>query len=242
MAKMMTDDLLEDIRNEIVDSDKLLIGIGCEWQQKIEVDYSYLSGKKDGLMLDEIVAMNDIKMVGDKEQLLVLYQKLKCIIKDKDYYIISLCDDDVIYDIFEDGENVVTPCGGYRLLQCGQHIMSRDEVMINNGKPVCPVCGGDLSYNNIMNEKYMEESYLHKFEDYKRWLQSTINKKLVILELGADMKLPQVVRFAFDRLVKFNLKSKMYRVNKSICMVDASAEGRGVAVNCDSMELVYRMK
>ena len=93
----------------------------------------------------------------------------------------------------------------------------------------------------VNNENYMEESYLSKFNDYKGWLQSTINKKLVILELGTDMRFPQVIRFAFDRLIKFNLKSKMYRVNKSLYMVDSGAEGRGIAVKCDSLELVKKM-
>ena len=118
--------------------------------------------------------------------------------------------------------------------------MTRDEAVIEAGELVCPICRNRLTYNNILNDYYMEDGYLPKFIEYKEWLQSTINKRLLILELGADMRLPQVMRFAFDRLVKYNLKSKMYRINESICMVDSSSQGRAIAVEGNSKRLIER--
>lgn len=239
MLNSMSDDILKSIQSDINDSDKILIGIGMEWMTDILINRRFFEDERKFLSSEDLIQMKDIVISDDKRKVQMnCYKKMKEILSGKDYFIISLCYDDVIYDVFSDGDRVVTPCGGYRLLQCEKHIMSRDEVVIRNGRPVCPLCGGELNYNNILNEYYMEESYLQKFEEYKGWLQSTINKKLLILEFGTDMKFPQVIRFAFDRLIKFNLKSKMYRVNKQMCMVDASAEGRGLAVEGDSMELV----
>lgn len=240
MHDILTDELVNEIHNYINEADKVLVGLGMEWNSLVNVKESFLNGDFENIKMSDLISKKDV-MISDTSERIIAYQNLKKLLQEKDYYIISLCDDDVIYEIFDDNDNVVTPCGGYRFLQCGQHIMSRDEVVIKDGKPICPICGGNLSYNNIKNENYMEESYLSKFNDYKGWLQSTINKKLVILELGTDMRFPQVIRFAFDRLIKFNLKSKMYRVNKSLYMVDSSAEGRGIAVKCDSLELVKKM-
>lgn len=240
MYNILTDELIDEIRNYVSEADKVLVGLGMEWNSLVNVKESFLNGDFENIKMSDLISKKDV-MISDTSERIIAYQNLKKLLQEKDYYIISLCDDDVIYEIFDDNDNVVTPCGGYRLLQCGQHIMSRDEVVIKDGKPICPICGGNLSYNNIKNENYMEESYLSKFNDYKGWLQSTINKKLVILELGTDMRFPQVIRFAFDRLIKFNLKSKMYRVNKSLYMVDSSAEGRGIAVKCDSLELIKKM-
>lgn len=240
MHDILTDELVNEIHNYINEADKVLVGLGMEWNSLVNVKESFLNGGVENIKMSDLISKKDV-MISDTSERIIAYQNLKKLLLEKDYYIISLCDDDVIYEIFDDNDNVVTPCGGYRFLQCGQHIMSRDEVVIKDGKPICPICGGNLSYNNIKNENYMEESYLSKFNDYKGWLQSTINKKLVILELGTDMRFPQVIRFAFDRLIKFNLKSKMYRVNKSLYMVDSSAEGRGIAVKCDSLELVKKM-
>lgn len=240
MHDILTDELVNEIHNYINEADKVLVGLGMEWNSLVNVKESFLNGDFENIKMSDLISKKDV-MISDTSERIIAYQNLKKLLLEKDYYIISLCDDDVIYEIFDDNDNVVTPCGGYRLLQCGQHIMSRDEVVIKDRKPICPICGGNLSYNNIKNDNYMEESYLSKFNDYKGWLQSTINKKLVILELGTDMRFPQVIRFAFDRLIKFNLKSKMYRVNKSLYMVDSSAEGRGIAVKCDSLELVKKM-
>lgn len=242
MTRQIDEKLLIEIRDDIRNADKILIGIGKEWELDVEGNDDYYSGVIKNVSKETIIGCEDLKINPDEKKTWVkLYKKVKGILEDKDYYVISLLSDDVIYDVFNEADNVVAPCGGYRLLQCGQHIMTRDEVAIKDGTPVCPVCGCQLSYNNIMNEEYMEESYLSKFGEYKGWLQSTINKKLVILELGTDMRFPQVIRFAFDRLVKFNLKSKLYRVNRELYMVDSSAEGRGIAVCGDSLELVNKL-
>lgn len=242
MTRRIDEKLLTEIRDDIQNAEKILIGIGYEWKLDLEGNDDYYNGVIKNVSKETIVECEDLKISHDEKKTCVeFYKKIKEILIDKDYYVVSLLSDDVIYDVFDEEDNVVTPCGGYRLLQCGQHIMTRDEVAIKDGMPVCPICGRLLSYNNIMNDEYMEESYLPKFGEYKGWLQSTINKKLVIIELGTDMKFPQVIRFAFDRLVKFNLKSKLYRVNRELCMVDSSAEGRGIAVCGDSLELVKKL-
>lgn len=242
MVNNISNDIVRKLKEDIDEADKVLVGIGFEWQSEIASDEKYINGLYESVTLADLISRKDIHINSDEEKKLVdMYRRLKQIIENKDYFIISLCYDDLIYESFSDDDNVVTPCGGYRFLQCSEHVMSRDEVEIIKGKPRCPLCNKTLSYNNIMSEEYMEESYLTKFDEYKGWLQSTINKKLVILELGTDMKFPQVIRFAFDRLVKFNLKSKLYRVNREVCMVDSSAEGRGIAVKCDSLELIKKM-
>lgn len=236
-VKNISEELVAEIKKDIEGADKVLVGIGLEWLADIKAEGLY--SEENSYSAEWLMANGDVVIEdNEKEERIRLYKKLKEVLTDKDSYIISLCYDDLIYQAFTEEDKVVTPCGGYRYLQCGQHIMSRDEVIFRDGEAACPLCGMELSYNNILNEQYMEESYIPKFQDYKGWLQSTINKKLVILELGTDMRFPGVIRFAFDRLVKFNMKSKMYRVNKNLCMLDSSSDGRGEAVEGDSMNLI----
>lgn len=226
-VREISNELIDEIKQAVADADKVLIGIGTEWMA---------DGKASDLMNGYQISDDD------KEKILTGYKEIKSLIKDKDYYIMSLCYDDLIYEVFADEDNVVTPCGGYRLLQCGQHIMTKDEVKLIDGKPSCPLCGGDLSFNNIENEQYMEEGYLVKFGEYKAWLQSTINKKLVIIELGANMQFPSVIRFAFDRLCQYNLKSTFYRVNESLYQHAAESEERGISIKGKSLSLFNDMK
>lgn len=223
MIEKINSELISEIKKAINEADKIVIGIGLEWMAKVEVADSF-----PGILFDE----------KERKKYKDLYNKIKNMILEKDYYILTLCYDDLIYDVFDEEDNVVAPCGGYNLLQCDKHIMTRDEVDADKEGWVCPVCGGALSYNNIENPQYMEEGYMSKFVEYKQWLQSTINKKLVILELGADLKYPSVIRFAFDRLCQYNLKSKFYRVNKSLYQHSAESGERGISVQADSRELI----
>lgn len=219
-VRKISDSLIGEMREAIDGADKVLVGIGMEWMASVET--------RD--VMSEAI-------IREREYYKSLYTKLKSLLCDKDYYIMTLCYDDLVYDVFEE-ERVVAPCGGYRLLQCGQHVMTKDEVSMLDGEPRCPLCNRPLTFNNIESDMYMEEGYMDRFADYKQWLQSTINRKLVILELGADLKYPSVIRFSFDRLCQYNLKSKFYRVNKSLYQHSAESGERGISVQADSRELI----
>lgn len=194
-----------DAINRINSAEKLLIGIGLEWQEK--------ATKED-------------------------YEALKKIIGNKDYYIISLCFDDCIYQVFSEDEKVVTPCGGHRYLQCDSHIIKVCDAKKDGDKYICPECGEVMDYNCITNEKYLEAGYLKKFSEYRTWLTTTINKELCILELGADLRYPSVIRFAFDKVCMYNKKSTFYRVDEKLYQHTAEVEGRGISVSCDSIEFI----
>lgn len=226
MVEEISDKLASEIKTKVNEADKVVVGIGLEWMAKVESADSF-----PDVLIDE----------KEHEKYKELYSKLKTMLGGKDYYILTLCYDDLIYEVFGEEDNVVAPCGGYNLLQCDKHIMTKDEVKVDAEGWVCPVCGGKLSHNNIENPQYMEEGYLGRFADYKQWLQSTINKKLLILELGADMKYLGVIRFAFDRLCQYNLKSDFYRINKMLFQHAAESGSRGISVNGDSRDLISLM-
>lgn len=218
----ISEKVTKEIKEALLDADKVVIGIGMDWMAGVETG---------DIMEDAHIDLSE------RERYIQLYSKLKNTLSDKDYYIITLCYDDLIFEVLDE-ERVVAPCGSFRLLQCGNHVMTKDEVKLMDGKPVCPLCGGSLSYNNIDNAEYMEEGYMARFNEYKMWLQSTINKKLAILELGADMKYPGVIRFAFDRLCQYNLKSTFYRVNQDLYHHNAESGSRGKSIKGDSRELI----
>ena len=54
-----------------------------------------------------------------------------------------------------------------------------------------------------------------------KWLQGTLHKKLVILELGAGMKYPDILRFPFERMVYFNKKAELIRVHDKLYQLPA---------------------
>ncbi len=209
----------EDIKKVSEDADFILVGFGREWYSNETPEIT----AGDGISREEAVRG---------------YEKIRALIGDKKHYIITLAYDDVIYDVFNgEDEKIVAPCGTKRLLQCKSHLMSPDEVK-DTANMVCPVCGEKLVYNNILAEGYMEEGYLDEFEKYKKFLQTTVNKKLLILEFGVDMKYPSVIRFPFDKLCVYNYKSSFYRINDSFPQHVSETYGRGISVKTDSVYFV----
>lgn len=206
-------DLNNEIEQYVKDADLVLVGIGWEFK---------------AVSSDE--AFNN--------KLKKAYNNLFDLINKKNHFIISLCYDDVIRECCNDDENIVTPCGTSLVLQCDEHLVNKADALIQGDKLICPKCGKVLVPNNIEANGYIEEGYLPDFDRYKKWLQGTVNKKLCIIELGAGMQFPTIIRFAFDKLCMYNLKSKFVRIHETLSQHTAENEGRTLSVNQNSVDFM----
>ena len=117
-------------------------------------------------------------------------------------------------------------------------LVANGKTIEMNDCPVCPKCGKKLVFNNKSVENYIEEDYLKQFEEYKKWLQSTVNRKLVILELGCNMMYPGVIRFPFEKLVFYNQKSHLYRVHESLFQVPKEVSERATTIRSNSIDFI----
>lgn len=202
-----TDAAWKKLENSLREADKVLVGIGTE-----------LEFTED----------------RDKQMLLNAYANLHGKLAGKDYFVISLCMDDMIYASFSREENVVCPCGGMTMLQCADactnELYPLNEIcaealpylekaqwgQAREMLPACPKCGKPLTFNNIRTENYLEEGYLEQWEKYKAWLQTMINRRLCMIELGVGMQFPSVIRWAFDKLAYYNQKAEFYRIHSTL--------------------------
>ena len=75
------------------------------------------------------------------------------------------------------------------------------------------------------------------WNDYMKWLSYTLNRHLLVLELGVGFANPMVIRFPFEKTAFFNQKSKMYRVHPTLPQVTAELGERGYAVQANPLEL-----
>lgn len=161
------------------------------------------------------------------------YSKLREVLEGKNIFIVSLCMDDQIYNAGFDEGRIVAPLGGKRKKQC---IDACTNDLYDVSQSVCPKCGKELVYNNILAENYVEEGYLSQWQKHKLWITGTLNKKLLVLELGCSMKFPQIIRFPFEKIVSINEKAHMIRVHKTLPMIGAEISGRAEAVKQSSVE------
>ncbi len=184
------------------------------------------------------------------------YGNLGKVLKEKDYFIVSLCMDDYIYKAGFDESRIVTPCGGFQKMQCDQnccHVLSdipgesydaviqyyRKEIPLEDlHEPVCDQCGSKLRFNQLGVTKYAEEGYLDSWERYTKWLQGTMNRDLCVLELGVGMEYPTVIRFPFEKIVYYNQKSFLYRVHSKLYQIGEEISGRGTGMQADAIEFM----
>ena len=88
---------------------------------------------------------------------------------------------------------MVAPCGNIHWRQCPdactKDIWEEGEIPDD----ICPHCGRPLTGNTLDSGNYIEEGYLPRWEAYKKWQTGTLNRALVILELGEGFGTPTVI-------------------------------------------------
>lgn len=214
---------MENVKTEVMEkikeAQKVLIGIGKEWalrDDEKDIRFCHLTDPSQA----------DLKAA---------YEALYDLIKEKDYYIVTTLTDGAVYEMPFDKNRIVAPCGNIHWRQCSKactkDIWEESEVPDD----VCPHCKAPLTGNTIKAETYIEEGYLPRWKDYMKWQTGTINRSLVILELGEGFATPTVMRWPFEKIIYFNRKSRLYRINESFYQLPKEAEERGVSVHENSI-------
>lgn len=194
------------MQRKVSEAERVLIGIGGEW-------------KIDGEISDKT---NDLVRQA--------YQDLYQLVQEKDYFLVTTVTDGAVYHTDFNSERFVAPCGNIHWKQCAdactKDIWEEGEVLDG----ICPHCGAPLVANTIQADHYLEEGYLPMWKKYQMWLSTTLNRNLVVLELGEGFKTPTVIRWPFEKTVFFNQKAWMFRVNKEWHQTAEEIKERSTAV------------
>lgn len=187
------------------------------------------------------------------------YQALGMLLRDKNYFVISLCMDDYLYSAGLDEKRLVTPCGGFRKMQCDQNCggqlydMPEEsyEAVLQYYRKECPLsvleepccedCGEKLRFNQLGVKRYAEEGYLDQWSVYTKWLQGTVNQKLCMLELGVGMAYPRIVRFPFEKMAYYNRKAFLFRVHPHLYQLGEEIDARGLGIAEDPLDFLKKI-
>lgn len=252
----------DEILERIKDADLVLIGCGEEFGYdwtKLQEDKIY-SGLMDIIPDEETSLISYTQKYfieqNTDEKLLSAYNRLAELLLDKNYFVVSLGIDDTIYSSKLNPERIVTPCGGFRKMQCPNncsnalfdsneevlkeipHMVKKMQPIIIEKKDVCPVCGSELVFNQVGNGRYCEEDYLPQWNLYMKWLQGAMNRKVCMLELGAGMQFPSIIRWPFEKLALYNQKAYLYRIHSSLYQVGEEIKERACGIACDSKDFI----
>lgn len=240
---------LEHIINKLKEAELVLVGLGEELDLtkgiKGEEKCSQLGVDKSYAPFFKKIMLNEMRQKN-----IAIYDDLAKCLKDKNYFIVSVCLDGAIQSSTLNKERIVEPCGNYERLQCSkkctcdlyefpqeiyEHLKENTGEIKENIFPVCPLCQSPLVFNNVEAENYAEEGYLNQWMLYKKWLQGTVNKNICVLELGVGMKYPTVIRWPFEKITFFNQKAELFRVHSRLYQMTEELNDRGFGI-CQSPE------
>ena len=281
---METVDIVKECIEKISDADVVLIGFGPEFNIKISD------------ILDQIPLYKELKIsempLEEIEKKWIEYTLIKKSIENIDYnlrletlkiynslgeylnslnktnyFVVTTCNDDVIWDSVFDKDRIVAPLGTLNLMKCEsgcfKTVYQTEEVYnniydiilkykdaddksqmydkIKEAMPQCPMCKQVMSANLYKTSNYSAEGYRDAWDTYTAWLQKTLNRKLVMLELGEGFETPTVIRWPFEKVAAVNNKSTLVRVNKNFWQISEDIEGKALPVKMSGKEFVRRL-
>lgn len=224
--------MYQEVIELIQGADKILIGIGTELR---------INGIDGSMHFEQV--KSHLSQISGRE-----YEVIEKLIEKKDYFIISSNVDGGLPCSKLDESRWVTPIGNPFLFQCmdrncdGLTNFSKEkELMWKEGSVLCPKCKKEMQVNirrKESPEQYNESGYLSQWERYQKWLSCTLNRKLVILELGEGFEYPSLFRWPFEKTVFFNQKAKLIRVNEKLWQVGEEIKERTISIPMNAKEFL----
>lgn len=245
-------DLYEVLKESISSADMVLVGIGEELEETFQGISQNLQDKE---LWEKELLKNQYIQKCDCSNHIKAYDHLNDLLKDKNYFIVTICKDGYIYQSELNKDRIVAPCGGYQKMQCDKgcneelfdtaiYQKQLEKALADrdiNMRPKCPKCGEFLMFNNICAEKYIEKDYMPQWEKYTKWLQGTINRKVCILELGAGLVFPNIIRWPFEKVAFYNNKAQYFRVHSVLGELTKEIQEKGYSCNENAFEFLLHM-
>ncbi len=188
--------------------------------------------------------------------------------KKDNYFVVTTCNDDIIMKSRFDMTRMVAPCGTLKYMKCDsgcfKTVYETQEVYDNiysiivkhtyndekeqmwnelkDAMPQCPMCKRVMSVNLHKTNNYSEEGYKEAWDSYMSWLQRTLNRKLVMLELGENFETPTVIRWPFEKVAAINNKATLIRVNKNFWQISEDIEAKAMSIKMSGTEFLKNME
>lgn len=182
------------------------------------------------------------------------------------YFVVTTCNDDIVTLSDFDKDRIVAPLGTYGLMKCHKGcfktVYETKEVFDNiksiidkyrktddlhsdemwnelkDAMPQCPMCKQVMSVNLYKTNNYSAEGYREQWDMYTAWLQKTLNRKIVMLELSEGFDTPTVIRWPFEKVAAVNNKAVLIRVNEKFWQIAEDIEGKAISVKSSGIRFI----
>ena len=248
----------------------ILVGLGEEFQCPVSVrelpEYERGKAQLNASELSWLLpAWDDYCESRGKVDTGAVLEKFADILAEKNYFVVSVAMNRSIANAPWKAGRLVMPCGTALKLQCAGEcgrepvlLSEKDDRLLEEimedlyegkfqpekaeGFERCEGCQGPMVLNNIWTGKnYNEKGYLEQWNQYTKWLQGTLNRRVLILELGVGMRFPTVIRFPFEKAAFFNQKAEFYRINEKLYHLTEELKGKGQGISQNAIDCLRNL-
>lgn len=187
-----------------------------------------------------------------------VYQDLRKLVAEKDYFIITTNVDHCFQKAGFDKHRLFYTQGDYGLFQCSgpccQETQDNESVvrqMVSEQRdtkvpthllPVCPHCGRPMTMNLRCDDKFVQDEGWHRAADrYENFLRTRARQKLLFLELGVGYNTPGIIKYPFWQMTMKNPKATYACLNAGEAYAPEEIGARSICVNGDVGETLDRM-
>jgi O-acetyl-ADP-ribose deacetylase (regulator of RNase III)/NAD-dependent SIR2 family protein deacetylase len=168
-----------------------------------------------------------------------IYSQLKEILKSKDHFILTSNADGMFEQNGFDIDRLYTIQGDYSHLQClapcsnqtwpikpiidavlPSISLKSQEITSPELIPKCINCGGPVMMNVRGGDWFIDDKFNSQRDSYLKWLERSVDKRLLIIELGVGYNTPSVIRWPMERIALSNRQSHLVRVNIDHSSID----------------------
>lgn len=115
----------------------------------------------------------------------------------------------------------------------------RDCKIPSSMVPKCPVCHGPMDMNLRKDEYFVQDPSWYDAEArFSDFLTEAVKGKLLLIEVGVGFNTPTIIRFPFEKLVKYHDNVNLIRLNLNEACVPESFGDRAVGINADMAESI----
>lgn len=178
------------------------------------------------------------------------YDDLLALVGGKDYFVLTTNVDHCFQDAGFDKARLFYTQGDYGLWQCANacHPKTYDNEkavrqMAERQKdmriptalvPRCPICGAPMAMNLRIGDTFVEDEGWHAARSrYERFVQRTLEKRVLLLELGVGGNTPSIIKYPFQRLTADNPHALYACVNLGEAYAPQFIASRAVCIDGD---------
>ena len=184
-----------------------------------------------------------------------VYARLLNLVKDKDYFVITTNVDHCFQKAGFEKERLFYTQGDYGPFQCStpchRRTYDNEEVilkMVAEQKdmripsalvPRCPKCGAPMAMNLRSDETFVEDlGWNVAASRYVAFVETHMNGKLLLLELGVGNNTPAIIKYPFWKLTAQNPNATYVCVNLGEAQCPKEIASRSIVVNADIGDVI----